>query len=135
MLVFGKPPQSRPTRPPAHRPTESATRAIAEAERHTERVLLFGKPPQSRPARPPAHRPAESATRATTEAERHTERVLLFGKTKHGCNRLAEQLEKAGLPALAIHGNKSQSARQKALDAFKSGRTRILVATDVAARG
>ncbi|RMH87240.1 DEAD/DEAH box helicase, partial [Lysobacter pythonis] len=42
---------------------------------------------------------------------------------------------KAGLPALAIHGNKSQSARQKALDAFKSGRTRILVATDVAARG
>lgn len=68
-------------------------------------------------------------------AERHTERVLVFGKTKHGCNRLAEQLEKAGLPALAIHGNKSQAARQKALDAFKSGRTRILVATDVAARG
>ncbi|RMH93617.1 DEAD/DEAH box helicase, partial [Lysobacter pythonis] len=51
-------------------------------------------------------------------AQRHTERVLVFGKTKHGCNRLAEQLEKAGLPALAIHGNKSQSARQKALDAF-----------------
>ncbi|PJK09542.1 RNA helicase [Lysobacteraceae bacterium NML95-0200] len=68
-------------------------------------------------------------------AARHTERVLVFGKTKHGCNRLAEQLEKAGLPALAIHGNKSQAARQKALDAFKSGKTRILVATDVAARG
>ena len=68
-------------------------------------------------------------------AERHTDRVLVFGKTKHGCNRLAEQLEKAGLPAMAIHGNKSQAARQKALDAFKSGRTRILVATDVAARG
>ncbi|PJK09994.1 RNA helicase [Lysobacteraceae bacterium NML08-0793] len=68
-------------------------------------------------------------------AERHTDRVLVFGKTKHGCNRLAEQLEKAGLPALAIHGNKSQAARQKALDAFKSGKTRILVATDVAARG
>ncbi|MBE2210719.1 MAG: DEAD/DEAH box helicase [Xanthomonadaceae bacterium] len=68
-------------------------------------------------------------------AERHTDRVLIFGKTKHGCNRLAEQLEAAGLPALAIHGNKSQAARQKALDAFKSGRTRILVATDVAARG
>ncbi|PJK15546.1 RNA helicase [Lysobacteraceae bacterium NML07-0707] len=66
---------------------------------------------------------------------RHTERVLVFGKTKHGCNRLAEQLEKAGLPALAIHGNKSQAARQKALDAFKSGKIRILVATDVAARG
>ena len=68
-------------------------------------------------------------------AERHTDRVLVFGKTKHGCNRLAEQLGGAGLPALAIHGNKSQAARQKALDAFKSGKTRILVATDVAARG
>ena len=68
-------------------------------------------------------------------ARRHTEQVLVFGKTKHGCNRLAEQLEKAGLPALAIHGNKSQAARQKALNEFKSGKTRILVATDVAARG
>ncbi|MBW8852569.1 MAG: DEAD/DEAH box helicase [Xanthomonadales bacterium] len=66
---------------------------------------------------------------------RHTEQVLVFGKTKHGCNRLAEQLESAGLPALAIHGNKSQAARQKALNAFKSGKARILVATDVAARG
>jgi ATP-dependent RNA helicase RhlE len=68
-------------------------------------------------------------------AARHTEQVLVFGKTKHGCNRLAEQLEKAGLPALAIHGNKSQAQRQKALDQFKSGKARILVATDVAARG
>jgi len=66
---------------------------------------------------------------------RHTDQVLVFGKTKHGCNRLAEQLEKAGLPALAIHGNKSQAQRQKALDQFKSGKARILVATDVAARG
>src|SRR5690606_35528376 len=66
---------------------------------------------------------------------RHTEQVLVFGKTKHGCNRLAEQLEKSGLPAVAIHGNKSQAQRQKALDAFKAGRARILVATDVAARG
>ena len=66
---------------------------------------------------------------------RHTDQVLVFGKTKHGCNRLAEQLEKSGLPALAIHGNKSQAQRQKALDLFKSGKARILVATDVAARG
>ena len=66
---------------------------------------------------------------------RHTDQVLVFGKTKHGCNRLAEQLEKSGLPAVAIHGNKSQAQRQKALDAFKAGRARILVATDVAARG
>ncbi|HVI57554.1 MAG TPA: DEAD/DEAH box helicase [Luteimonas sp.] len=68
-------------------------------------------------------------------AARHTDRVLVFGKTKHGCNRLAEQLEKAGLKAVAIHGNKSQAQRQKALDAFKAGRARVLVATDVAARG
>ena len=68
-------------------------------------------------------------------SQRHTEQVLVFGKTKHGCNRLAEQLEDAGLKAVAIHGNKSQAQRQKALDAFKAGRARVLVATDVAARG
>ena len=68
-------------------------------------------------------------------ARRHTEQVLVFGKTKHGCNRLAEQLEAAGLKAVAIHGNKSQAARQRALNDFKSGKARVLVATDVAARG
>ena len=67
--------------------------------------------------------------------KRHGDQVLIFGKTKHGCNRLAEQLETAGLPAVAIHGNKSQAQRQKALNQFKSGKARILVATDVAARG
>jgi ATP-dependent RNA helicase RhlE len=66
---------------------------------------------------------------------RHTDQVLVFGKTKHGCNRLAEQLEAAGLKAVAIHGNKSQAQRQKALRDFKSGKARVLVATDVAARG
>jgi len=66
---------------------------------------------------------------------RHTDQVLIFGKTKHGCNRLAEQLETAGLKTVAIHGNKSQAQRQKALDQFKSGKARIMVATDVAARG
>ena len=68
-------------------------------------------------------------------SRRHTEQVLVFGRTRHGCNRLAEQLEESGLPAVAIHGNKSQAQRQKALDGFKAGRARILVATDVAARG
>jgi len=68
-------------------------------------------------------------------ARRHTEQVLVFGKTKHGCNRLAEQLEDAGLAAVAIHGNKSQAARQRALNDFKSGKASVLVATDVAARG
>ncbi|WP_462114770.1 DEAD/DEAH box helicase [Lysobacter xanthus] len=68
-------------------------------------------------------------------ATRFQERILVFGKTKHGCNRLAEQLEEAGIKASAIHGNKSQGQRQKALSEFKTGRCRVLVATDVAARG
>ncbi|MGH8033424.1 MAG: DEAD/DEAH box helicase, partial [Luteimonas sp.] len=67
--------------------------------------------------------------------QRHSDQVLVFGKTKHGCNRLAEQLEEAGLRAVAIHGNKSQAQRQKALNLFKTGKARVLVATDVAARG
>jgi ATP-dependent RNA helicase RhlE len=62
-------------------------------------------------------------------------RVIVFTRTKHGANRVATQLEKAGIPAAAIHGNKSQNARQKALEEFRSGTTRILVATDIAARG
>jgi len=68
-------------------------------------------------------------------SRRHTDQVLVFGKTKHGCNRLAEQLEAAGLRSVAIHGNKSQAQRLKALQQFKAGRARVLVATDVAARG
>ena len=61
--------------------------------------------------------------------------VLVFTRTKHGANRLAEQLEKDGLTASAIHGNKSQGARTRALAGFKSGDVRVLVATDIAARG
>ena len=62
-------------------------------------------------------------------------RVAVFTRTKHGANRLAEQLTKAGIVADAIHGNKSQNARQRALDGFKDGSVRVLVATDIAARG
>ena len=61
--------------------------------------------------------------------------VLVFMRTKHGSNRLAEQLEKDGIRATAIHGNKSQGARTKALADFKKGSVRVLVATDIAARG
>ncbi len=61
--------------------------------------------------------------------------VLVFTRTKHGANRLAQQLEKDGLTASAIHGNKSQGARTRALAGFKSGDIRVLVATDIAARG
>ena len=61
--------------------------------------------------------------------------VLVFTRTKHGANRLVEQLGTDGIPALAIHGNKSQSARMKALSEFKKGDLQVLVATDIAARG
>jgi ATP-dependent RNA helicase RhlE len=61
--------------------------------------------------------------------------VLVFTRTKHGANRLAEQLCKDGIEAAAIHGNKSQGARTRALASFKSGELRVLVATDLAARG
>ncbi|HMA30407.1 MAG TPA: DEAD/DEAH box helicase [Casimicrobiaceae bacterium] len=61
--------------------------------------------------------------------------VLVFTRTKHGANKLTEQLGHDGIAALAIHGNKSQSARTRALAEFKSGRLTVLVATDIAARG
>jgi ATP-dependent RNA helicase RhlE len=63
------------------------------------------------------------------------DRALVFTRTKHGANRLAEQLARDGIAANAIHGNKSQSQRVRALDDFKSGRVAILVATEVASRG
>jgi ATP-dependent RNA helicase RhlE len=62
-------------------------------------------------------------------------RVIVFTRTKHGANKIAGQLAKSGHEAQAIHGNKSQSARQRALNEFRKGRSRILVATDIAARG
>ncbi len=62
-------------------------------------------------------------------------RVLVFTRTKHGANRVAEHLTKHGVGAEAIHGNKSQNARERALEHFKTGKTRVLVATDIAARG
>ena len=61
--------------------------------------------------------------------------VLVFSRTKHGANKLVKQLYADGIPAVAIHGNKSQSQRTKALDNFKNGEASILVATDIAARG
>ncbi|MCW9088699.1 MAG: ATP-dependent RNA helicase RhlE [Gammaproteobacteria bacterium] len=61
--------------------------------------------------------------------------VLVFTRTKHGANRLSQQLERDGISAAAIHGNKSQGARTRALADFKSGGVRVLVATDIAARG
>ncbi|EAU40941.1 Superfamily II DNA and RNA helicase [Fulvimarina pelagi HTCC2506] len=64
-----------------------------------------------------------------------TGRIVVFTRTKHGANRLTSDLDKAGIQALAIHGNKSQTARQKALGAFQDGEIDVLVATDIVARG
>jgi ATP-dependent RNA helicase RhlE len=61
--------------------------------------------------------------------------ALVFSRTKHGADKIARDLERAGIPAAAIHGNKSQNARVAALEGFKAGKTRVLVATDIAARG
>jgi ATP-dependent RNA helicase RhlE len=67
--------------------------------------------------------------------ENNWQQVLVFTRMKHGANRLVEHLEKQGISAMAIHGNKSQSARTKALAEFKTGDLQVLVATDIAARG
>ena len=63
------------------------------------------------------------------------EHTLVFSRTKHGANRIVKQLDKAGIAASAIHGNKSQGARTRALDSFRTGELKVLVATDIAARG
>lgn len=67
--------------------------------------------------------------------EEKIESALVFSRTKHGANKIVKVLDKAGIKSEAIHGNKSQSARQKALNNFKNGDTPVLVATDIAARG
>lgn len=63
------------------------------------------------------------------------EQVLIFTRTKHGADRVVRELDKSDIRAEAIHGNKSQNHRQRALSNFKSGKTRVLIATDIAARG
>ncbi len=67
--------------------------------------------------------------------EHPEDRTLIFTRTKHGANRLVRHLEKAGIPAAAIHGDKSQNARQRALNDFKEEKLKVLIATDIAARG
>jgi ATP-dependent RNA helicase RhlE len=62
-------------------------------------------------------------------------RALVFTRTKHGADRVVQQLARDGVPAEAIHGNKSQNARTRALERFRTGASRVLVATDIAARG
>jgi len=81
------------------------------------------------------HKDKKRALLSEVMADTDIERVLIFTRTKHGANRVAKHLDDSGVPADAIHGNKSQNARQRALKDFKTGRIRALVATDIAARG
>jgi len=62
-------------------------------------------------------------------------KAIIFTQMKHAANKVVQRLDRAGIPGVALHGNKSQAARTKALDGFKRGQFRVLVATDVAARG
>jgi ATP-dependent RNA helicase RhlE len=100
---------------------------------------------QVTPRNATADRVEQSAYRVPKDHKRHLlahlikegnwHQVLVFTRTKHGANRLTQQLERAGVTAMAIHGNKSQNARVKALEDFKENRITALVATEVAARG
>ncbi|WP_375461255.1 DEAD/DEAH box helicase [uncultured Enterovirga sp.] len=77
----------------------------------------------------------KAALLRTVLSDEAIERVLVFTRTKHGADRVVTQLGRSGIPASAIHGNKSQGQRERALGDFKEGRCRVLVATDIAARG
>ncbi|MCH8499749.1 MAG: DEAD/DEAH box helicase [Marinobacter sp.] len=77
----------------------------------------------------------KSALLSELVTSQNWQQVLVFTRTKHGANRLTQKLEKDGITAAAIHGNKSQGARTRALSDFKKGEIRVLVATDIAARG
>ncbi len=83
----------------------------------------------------PVSRDSKRGLLSKLVSEGNWQQVLVFTRTKHGADRLARQLEQDGLGAAAIHGNKSQAARTRALAQFKQGKVRLLVATDIAARG
>ncbi len=110
-----------------------------------ERLLHEPLSSQVAPRNAPIELVEQRAYRVPKEQKRHLlvhliqegqwRQVLIFTRTKHGANRLTQQLEGAGVRAAAIHGNKSQAARVKALDMFKRGQVTALVATEVAARG
>ncbi len=83
----------------------------------------------------PVDKSKKSALLGKLILDNQWQQVLVFSRTKHGANRLAKQLENKGIKATAIHGNKSQGARTRALAEFKAGDVQVLVATDIAARG
>src|SRR3954471_312788 len=109
-------------------PAQVAVAPVASTAERVEQFVSFVSQPE---------KPAllTMMLRVGFGAKGSMERVLIFSRTKHGCDRIVRQLGQAGIPAGAIHGNKSQPQREKALAAFKSGQVPILIATDIAARG
>ncbi len=104
-------------------PVEIQTRT-AETSEHVEQDVIEASSKEEK---------LEKLTKMLSEEE--FSKVLVFGETKYGVQRLSDQLEKSGFKSVAIHGNKSQSQRQRALKSFKQNEAQIMVATDVAARG
>ena len=104
-------------------PVEVAVTPVASTVERIDQRVLF------------VDRANKRALLAELLKDRAIDRVLVFSRTKHGANKVAEDLAKRHISAEAIHGNKSQSARQKALENFRAGKIRVLVATDIAARG
>jgi ATP-dependent RNA helicase RhlE len=110
----------------AHMLRDPVKIAVAPAASTVERV-------QQRIIR--VERPAKAATLIEVLRRETIDRALIFTRTKHGADKVARSLDRAGIRADAIHGNKSQNQRQRALTAFRNGEVRTLVATDIAARG
>ncbi|MGO4674602.1 DEAD/DEAH box helicase [Bosea sp. 2YAB26] len=104
-------------------PVEVAVTPVATTAEKVEQRVIFTDP---------GHKPA---LLAKTLGVAEMERAIVFTRTKHGADKVVRQLEQSGIKSAAIHGNKSQGQRERALGAFRDGELRILVATDIAARG
>src|SRR5262249_38156154 len=118
-------------------PSEIA-RLVASVLRNPVRVDVAPQLTTAAPVEPCGHlveRNEKRALRVRLLGEERATRSIVFTRTKHGANRLARQLGQSGINALPIHGNKSQSARERALEGFRDGEVDVLVATDLAARG
>jgi ATP-dependent RNA helicase RhlE len=106
-----------------HRPVRVAVTPVSSTAERIEQAVYFVDPNDKR------------ALLEHVLGDHAVTRALVFTRTKHGADRVARHLEQARMRAVAIHGNKSQGARERALSDFKEGRARVLVATDIAARG
>ncbi|TXN73142.1 DEAD/DEAH box helicase, partial [Methylobacterium sp. WL18] len=104
-------------------PVQVAVTPVATTAERVEQTVIF------------AHTGAKQALLAHILRDPAIDRVLVFTRTKHGADRVVRGLDKAGIAGAAIHGNKSQPQRERALQAFRDGDCRVLVATDIAARG